>query len=92
MDDKKTSPSPSPPTHREQVPLHLDRQYRESTVDGQPAYQEHGALIDHKVPQEEAVQSQPDLRWSRIRHFMREPFSEFFGTGKPLVLEQVVLG
>jgi aquaglyceroporin related protein len=38
---------------------------------------EHGALIDHKIPQ--AVVVQPDLLWSRIRHTLREPFSEFFG-------------
>ena len=37
------------------------------------------ALVDHKIPQEDVVQSEPDLRWSRIRHYMREPFSEFFG-------------
>ena len=42
-------------------------------------YQEHGALIDHKVPQDDVVQAQPDLAWSRIRRTLREPFSEFFG-------------
>jgi len=41
---------------------------------------EHGAPIDHRVPQEDVVQAQPDLRWSRIRHQLREPFAEFFGT------------
>lgn len=40
---------------------------------------EHGAPIDHVGPQEEVVQAQPDLLWSRIRHTLREPFSEFFG-------------
>ena len=43
------------------------------------AHAEHGPLIDHKIPQENAIQAQPDLAWSRIRHFLREPFSEFFG-------------
>jgi aquaglyceroporin related protein len=43
------------------------------------AYAEHGPGIDHKVPQEEAVQAEPDLLWSRIRHQLREPLSEFFG-------------
>lgn len=42
-------------------------------------YAEHGAPIDHVGPQEEVVQSQPDLAWSRIRHMLREPLSEFFG-------------
>ena len=77
MVEKHESPASTPPTtHVEGVQPH---HYRPSTVDGQPAYAEHGALVDHKVPQEELVQSEPDLLWSRIRHFMREPFSEFFG-------------
>ncbi len=42
-------------------------------------YQEHGAGIDHHIPQDELVQSKPNLWWSRVRHTMREPFSEFFG-------------
>jgi len=37
-------------------------------------------MIDHKIPQAAAVQAEPDLAWSRIRHTLREPFSEFFGT------------
>lgn len=53
--------------------------YRTTTVVGEPAYAEHGALIDHKGPQEDVVQAAPDLLWSRARHFLREPFSEFFG-------------
>ncbi len=43
------------------------------------AYQEHGAGIDHKIPQEELIQAKPNLWWSRVRHTLREPFSEFFG-------------
>lgn len=42
-------------------------------------YTEHGAGIDHHTPQVEERQSKPDLLWSRIRHTLREPFSEFFG-------------
>merc|ERR1712093_341166 len=81
MDDKKISPPPSPPTQQIEHSHHQhhDRQYRDTTVDGQPAYEEHGALIDHKISREEKVQAQPDLRWSRFRHYMRGPFSEFFG-------------
>lgn len=82
MEEKKISPSPSPPTHHEDAPQmapHHERVYRATNVDGQPAYSEHGALIDHQIPQEQVVQSQPDLRWSRIRHMLRDPFSEFFG-------------
>ncbi|KAF7925929.1 hypothetical protein BELL_0075g00090 [Botrytis elliptica] len=47
--------------------------------EGSGAYAEHGPGIDHKIPQELEIQSKPDLLWSRIRHTMREPFSEFFG-------------
>jgi aquaglyceroporin related protein len=43
------------------------------------AYAEHGAGIDPQITQDGAVQARPDLLWSRIRHVMREPFSEFFG-------------
>jgi aquaglyceroporin related protein len=52
---------------------------RRTSVVDQPAYAAHGPLIDHKIPQDEAVQAEPDLLWSRIRHTLREPLSEFFG-------------
>lgn len=52
---------------------------RRTSVVGQPAHQEHGPLVDHKIDQDLVVQSQPDLAWSRCRHFLREPLSEFFG-------------
>jgi aquaglyceroporin related protein, other eukaryote len=52
---------------------------RRTSVFGQLAHAEHGPLIDHKIPQADAVQAEPDLLWSRIRRTMREPFSEFFG-------------
>src|SRR5947209_8510325 len=52
---------------------------RRTSVAGQPAHAGHGPLIDHKIPQADAVESEPDLLWSRIRRIMREPFSEFFG-------------
>ena len=83
MEKTSGSSESSPPmTHSEHLGIpsnHLPHEHRSSTVPGQPAYGEHGALVDHKVPQEDVVQSEPDLRWSRIRHYMREPFSEFFG-------------
>jgi aquaglyceroporin related protein len=60
--------------------LHVETtEKRRTSVFGQPAHAEHGPLIDHKIPQAEAVQAEPDLLWSRIRRMMREPFSEFFG-------------
>ena len=84
---EKDSLSSTPPaTHNEHG--HHDRHvsifqapqdYRPTTVDGVAAYSEHGPLVDHKIPQEDAVQSEPDLAWSRFRHFMREPFAEFMG-------------
>lgn len=43
---------------------------------------EHGPLIDHQIPQDTILQEgaqEPQLAWARIRHIMREPFSEFFG-------------
>lgn len=71
-------------TGHEEHPTHFDHPRsqapsRRTSVQGVPAFAEHGPIIDHKIPQADAVQQQPDLTWSRIRHFMREPFSEFFG-------------
>lgn len=43
-------------------------------------YAEHGPLVDGDGPQADLKDSRPELAWSRIRHFMREPFAEFFGT------------
>lgn len=40
---------------------------------------EHGPIIDHKIPQEDAVAAHPDLWWPRMRRRFREPLSEFFG-------------
>lgn len=39
-------------------------------------YAEHGPLVDAARPGEETVDSGPELAWSRIRHTMREAFSE----------------
>ena len=53
---------------------------REVLPVAQPApHAEHGPLIDHKIPQEDAVPLRPELAWPRIRRTLREPFSEFFG-------------
>jgi len=82
MSTEKTSQTSSPPgTHTENLAAEHPQYatYRHTTVDGQPAYGEHGVLVDHKAPQEDVVQSEPDLRWSRIRHYLREPMSEFLG-------------
>lgn len=80
---EKDSMSSTPPTtHNEGIlphPNHHHHEHRRTTVEGVPALQEHGALIDHKIPQEDAVQAEPDLFWSRVRHFCREPFAEFLG-------------
>jgi aquaglyceroporin related protein, other eukaryote len=40
---------------------------------------EHGPLVDHKIPQEDAVPLHPELLWPSIRRSMRDYFSEFFG-------------
>jgi len=52
---------------------------RRTSVNDQPAHAQHGPLIDHKIIQDEVVQAEPDLLWSRIRHTVREPLAEFFG-------------
>lgn len=40
---------------------------------------EHGPLIDPDHAVMNKVESHPELQWSKIRAFCREPFSEFFG-------------
>lgn len=47
--------------------------------DSEGAYAEHGAGIDHQITQDGVIPAHPELLWCRIRHYMREPFSEFFG-------------
>jgi len=93
MATEKASPSSTPPTlHAENMPtqlphphhhnLHLHPEnhgYRHTSVPGATAFAEHGPLVDHKIPQDDVVQSEPDLLWSRIRHWAREPLAEFFG-------------
>jgi aquaglyceroporin related protein, other eukaryote len=79
LEKESLSSSTPPATHNEHGIFHAPQHYRDTTVDGVPAFAEHGPLVDHKVPQEDVVQSMPDLTWSRIRHYMREPFSEFMG-------------
>lgn len=76
-----TTKAPSPYDHAQRSSddtIAMDEKRRTSVV-GMPAHQEHGPLVDHKIPQDDAVQAAPDLAWSRIRHRLREPFSEFFG-------------
>ncbi|OAL25852.1 hypothetical protein AYO20_10314 [Fonsecaea nubica] len=65
-------------SHQEHFNVPQD-QRRRTSVQDVPAFAEHGALVDHKIPQADVVQQEPDLTWSRIRHFLREPLSEFFG-------------
>lgn len=60
----------TPPYHDEQIAPHSQ---------GAIPHAEHGALIDHKVPQNDVIEARPDLWWSRVRHTLREPLSEFFG-------------
>jgi aquaglyceroporin related protein len=75
MSEAKTIEPYSAVSHAEQVP---NGETHKKSVALLP-HAEHGALIDHDVPQEEAVQAEPDLLWSRIRHYFRDPLSEFFG-------------
>jgi len=44
------------------------------------AYAEHGAPVDHVGSYAIYPPAGAELRWSRIRDYFRDPFSEFFGT------------
>lgn len=74
-------PSPSSPTvsHDEHAKHLQETQAEGSSYESEHAYEEHGPGIDHKIPQENQIPSHPTLWWSRTRHILREPFSEFFG-------------
>ncbi len=77
-------PSPtsisSPTFSHDEHPKHVQETRVEASSSGSDhAYEEHGPGIDHKIPQEDAIQAHPDLWWSRTRHLLREPLSEFFG-------------
>jgi hypothetical protein len=83
MAEKKTDIL-SPPTlgspsvsHEEDIHAKID----DSSGSGSEAaaYAEHGPGIDHQITQENVIESQPELLWSHIRHYMRDPFSEFLG-------------
>ena len=77
---KKAASLSSPTVSHDEHAKQLERPTRQgSSSSSKHVYEEHGPGIDHKIPQEEAVQSEPGLWWSRTRHFLREPLSEFFG-------------
>lgn len=78
MADKRPSSSSPAVSHDENVEKITLRKAGESS-DSDGPYAEHGAGIDHKIPQDDVLQAEPRLLWSQIRHVMREPFSEFFG-------------
>lgn len=79
MSGGKASSSSTPPASHIENMGETPMRYRQTSVTGEPAHAEHGAAIDHKIPEADVVQAQPDLLWSRIRHTMREPFAEFWG-------------
>jgi hypothetical protein len=71
--------SNSTTTHNETLAPPIEDDRRRTSVAGQPAYTEKGPLINHEIPQADVVQQEPDLAWSRIRRYFREPLAEFFG-------------
>ena len=84
MSRSTTSTLPKDDTMAPNSAEHLDvptypHEKRRSSVPGVQPYAEHGPLVDHKIPQADVVQAEPDLLWSRIRRFLREPLAEFFG-------------
>lgn len=63
------------PTHKGTFSPPSDNGERQPPV----PYAEEGLLINHDIPQADTVPQGPDLAWSRIRRYFREPFAEFFG-------------
>lgn len=79
MSEKKHSTSSTPPISHVEDMGGPDARYRQTSVVGEPPHAEHGPTIDHKIPEADVVQAQPDLWWSRTRRTLREPFAEFWG-------------
>jgi aquaglyceroporin related protein len=79
MSDEKKSSAPS--NHAISHDEHAKRPNPEgSSSDSEhKPYEEHGPGIDHHIPQDEVVQAEPQLWWSKTRHMIREPLAEFFG-------------
>lgn len=50
------------------------------SFDRQETLREHGPAIDYETPQSKSKPSHPDLFWPKARHYLQEPFSEFWGT------------
>lgn len=78
MSESKTVDSYHSPAISHEEDIHDEKLSVNKEVDLEP-YSEHGPGIDHKIPQEELIQAQPDLAWSKIRRALRDPFAEFFG-------------
>jgi aquaglyceroporin related protein, other eukaryote len=72
-----TGPS-SPAISHDEHAKHLNAEGNSSDSEHKP-YEEHGPGIDHHIPQDEAVQAEPELWWSKTRRVIREPLAEFFG-------------
>lgn len=83
MSEKKiavlSSPSLGSPTFSHDEDIHAKRESSSGSGSEPVAYAEHGPGIDHQITQENVIESEPELLWSRIRHYMRDPFSEFLG-------------
>lgn len=79
MDIKELPGSPTISHDEHATHLEIEKAHDTQSSGSEEPYAEHGPGIDHKIPQDEVVQSKPDLWWSRTRHRFREPLSEFFG-------------
>jgi aquaglyceroporin related protein len=81
MSQKKKSITSSPAISHDEHAKHFELDGGEGISSGSEdkAYEEHGPGIDHHIPQDDAVQAEPELWWSKTRHYFREPLSEFFG-------------
>lgn len=71
FENPKLKEVPQDDAFRQPIPLQ-----QQATME---TLREHGALIDHQIPQADAKPARPDLWWSKVRAYMQEPFSEFFG-------------
>lgn len=77
--DGNASTSSSLTQHNETSPHHHHLNANDLRLDTRPTLEEHGPGIDHHIPQADVRAAHPELVWPRIRAYLQEPFSEFFG-------------
>jgi aquaglyceroporin related protein len=74
-EEKEILSLPSPTLSSDDHAKNLDR----ASSSSEREYEPHIQYEDDQRAQDVSLPAHPDLWWSRTRHLLREPLSEFFG-------------